>query len=437
MSARLDAIGNVVGRYEGAVPGAPCLMLGSHLDTVRNAGKYDGMLGVVAAIDCVHALNARGTRLPFAIEVVGFADEEGVRFGSTLLGSRAIAGTFDPRLLDSRDGGGTSMRDALTAFGLDPERSGNAARRRADVLAYAELHIEQGPVLEAEGIPVGVVTAINGANRFTVDIEGFAGHAGTVPMDLRRDALAAAAECVLAIESRCAREPELVGTVGRLEAAPGATNVIPGHVRFTIDLRAPQDDRRAQRGGRHRDGHQRRSARAATSRSTSARRTRARPPPARPGCRIRSAGRSQPKGCRCAGCPRARATTAWRSSTSSTSACSSSAAKAASATIRSKRSRSTTRSCRRGCSCASSSNSNLLLRPSRCQQPPARAIEDYLARQRDNQTRFLAELVKVPSDNPPGDCAAHARARRRAARTARASRSSGIRCLPTSSARTA
>ena len=141
MSVRLDAIGNVVGRYEGSGAGAPCLMLGSHLDTVRNAGKYDGMLGVVAAIDCVHALNARGTRLPFAIEVVGFADEEGVRFGSTLLGSRAIAGTFDPMLLDSRDGAGTSMRDALTAFGLDPDGIARAARRRADVLAYAELHI--------------------------------------------------------------------------------------------------------------------------------------------------------------------------------------------------------------------------------------------------------------------------------------------------------
>jgi len=246
MSVRLDAIGNVVGRYEGSAAGAPCLMLGSHLDTVRNAGKYDGMLGVVAAIDCVHALNARGIRLPFAIEVVGFADEEGVRFGSTLLGSRAIAGTFDAKLLDSRDGAGTAMRDALTAFGLDPGNIALAARRRVDVLAYAELHIEQGPVLEAEGLPVGVVTAINGASRFAVEIEGFAGHAGTVPMQLRRDALAAAAQCVLAIESRCAREPDLVGTVGRIEAAPGATNVIPGHARFTIDIRAPRDEQRRQ-----------------------------------------------------------------------------------------------------------------------------------------------------------------------------------------------
>ena len=246
MSARLDAIGNVVGRYEGSAAGAPCLMLGSHLDTVRNAGKYDGMLGVVAAIDCVHVLHERGAHLPFAIEVVGFADEEGVRFGATLLGSRAIAGTFDPTLLDSRDGAGTSMRDALTAFGLHPGNIAHAARRRGDMLAYAELHIEQGPVLEAEGLPVGVVTAINGATRLAVEIEGLAGHAGTVPMTLRQDALAAAAECVLAIESRCASEPNLVGTVGRIEAAPGATNVIPGQARFTIDVRAPRDDRRRQ-----------------------------------------------------------------------------------------------------------------------------------------------------------------------------------------------
>ena len=246
MSARQDAIGNVVGRYEGSVADAPCLMLGSHLDTVRNAGKYDGMLGVVAAIDCVHVLHERGARLPFAIEVVGFADEEGVRFGATLLGSRAIAGTFDPKLLDSRDGAGTSMREALTAFGLDPGNVAQAARRRGDVLAYAELHIEQGPVLEAEDLPVGVVTAINGATRLAVEIDGLAGHAGTVPMPLRRDALAAAAECVLAIESRCAGEPNLVGTVGRIEAAPGATNVIPGQARFTIDVRAPRDDQRRQ-----------------------------------------------------------------------------------------------------------------------------------------------------------------------------------------------
>jgi allantoate deiminase len=244
MSARLDAIGNVVGRYEGERPGLPCLMMGSHLDTVRDAGKYDGMLGVVAAIECVRALHARGRRLPFALEIVGFADEEGTRFNATLLGSRAVAGTFKAEVLDNADKDGVTMREALRAFGLDPAKIGAAAHRREDVLAYAELHIEQGPVLEAEGLAVGVVTAINGATRFAVEIDGMAGHAGTVPMSLRQDALAAAAECVLAIEKRCGSEPELVGTVGKLECLPGAVNVVPGKVRFTIDLRAPRDPMR-------------------------------------------------------------------------------------------------------------------------------------------------------------------------------------------------
>ena len=241
MSARLDEIGNCAGRYEGERPGLPCLMLGSHLDTVRDAGKYDGMLGVVTAIECVHALHARGRRMPFAIEVLGFADEEGVRFGATLLGSRTLAGTFEAALLDKVDADGIRMRDALARFGLDATRIAPAARKREAVLAYAELHIEQGPVLEAEGLPVGVVTAINGGNRLQVAIEGEAGHAGTVPMRLRRDALAAGAECVLAIEARCASVADLVGTVGRLTVAPGATNVIPGKASFTIDVRSPRD----------------------------------------------------------------------------------------------------------------------------------------------------------------------------------------------------
>lgn len=241
MSARLDAVGNVVGRYEGERPGLPCLMLGSHLDTVRDAGKYDGMLGVVTAIECVHALNAAGRRLPFALEVVGFADEEGVRFNAALIGSRAIAGTLRQEALDAMDKDGVSLREAMHAFGLDPARIGEAAHRREQVLAYAELHIEQGPVLESEGLPVGVVTAINGATRFAIEIDGAAGHAGTVPMTLRKDALAAAAECVLAIERRCGNTAGLVGTVGKLETLPGAANVIPGKTKFTIDIRAPKD----------------------------------------------------------------------------------------------------------------------------------------------------------------------------------------------------
>ncbi len=244
MSARLDAAGNVVGRYEGERSGLPCLMLGSHLDTVRDAGKYDGMLGVVTAIECVAALSARGARLPFALEVVGFADEEGVRFNVTLLGSHAVAGTFDRTHLERTDAAGKTMREALGDFGLDADAIGAAAHRRDEVLAYAELHIEQGPVLESEGLPVGVVTAINGGNRVAIELSGMAGHAGTVPMPLRRDALAAAAECVLAVERIAAAEAEVVGTVGTIEASPGAINVIPGRVRFSVDVRAPTDAKR-------------------------------------------------------------------------------------------------------------------------------------------------------------------------------------------------
>jgi allantoate deiminase len=239
MSARLDAIGNVCGRYEGERPGLPCLLLGSHLDTVRNAGKYDGMLGVVTAIECVHALNTENKRLPFAVEVIGFGDEEGVRFGTTLLGSRGVAGTFDAKVL-SIPGFEKAMRD----FGLDPARIAEAAKKKNEVLAYAELHIEQGPVLEAEGLPVGVVTAINGFSRLRCVLHGEAGHAGTVPMRLRRDALAGAAECALAVERIGRSDPELVATVGRIEALPGAINVIPGEVAFTVDVRAPRDELR-------------------------------------------------------------------------------------------------------------------------------------------------------------------------------------------------
>jgi allantoate deiminase len=242
MQARLDAIGNVVGRYEGERPGLPCLMLGSHLDTVRNAGRYDGMLGVVSAIECVGAL--QGKKLPFAVEVVGFGDEEGVRFGTTLLGSRAVAGVFDKNALHLVDAKNISLEKALLDFGLDPKAIPSAARKKGEVLAYAELHIEQGPVLEAEGLPVGVVTAINGFSRLRVTLSGTAGHAGTVPMNLRRDALAAAAECVLAVERIGKGAPELVATVGRIEALPGAINVIPGEVVFTIDVRAPRDELR-------------------------------------------------------------------------------------------------------------------------------------------------------------------------------------------------
>jgi allantoate deiminase len=246
MSARLDAIGNVCGRYEGERPGLRCLMLGSHYDTVRDAGKWDGPLGLITAICCVADLHRRGRRLPFAVEVTGFADEEGVRFSSTLLGSRAVAGTFDESVLNTRDHAGVSMREALQKFGLDPKQIGAAARDRRELLAYVELHIEQGPVLEEQNLPVGVVTAIAGATRLAANLTGMAGHAGTVPMALRRDALAGAAECIVAIEEFCKTTDQagLVGTVGYIDARPGATNVIPGRVSFTIDIRAPSDAQR-------------------------------------------------------------------------------------------------------------------------------------------------------------------------------------------------
>jgi len=221
----------------------PVLMIGSHVDTVPDAGKYDGVLGVLLGVAAVQALGGR--RLPFAIEVTGFADEEGIRFASTLLGSRAVAGTFVESVLGLRDSDGISMREALVQFGLDPDHIGAAARAPGELLAYVELHIEQGPVLEAQNLPVGVVTAIAGATRLAASLTGMAGHAGTVPMDLRRDALAGAAECIVTIEELCRTDQGgLVGTVGYIHASPGATNVIPGQASFTIDLRAPTDTHR-------------------------------------------------------------------------------------------------------------------------------------------------------------------------------------------------
>jgi allantoate deiminase len=244
MSTRMDAVGNVIGLYEGE-PGAPSLLLGSHLDTVRDAGKYDGPLGIVAAIACIARLHRARRRMPYAIEVVAFSEEEGVRFGTTLLGSRAIAGTFDMRDLDRTDAQGVTLREAITTFGLDPNEIPAAAYAPERVIGYVELHIEQGPVLEQKDLSVGIVDAISGAARYLVDVRGTAGHAGTVPMEERRDALAAAASCITGVERRCSCEPGLVGTVGCVEVINAAINVIAGHVRFTVDVRAPDDKQRA------------------------------------------------------------------------------------------------------------------------------------------------------------------------------------------------
>ena len=241
MSVREDAVGNIIGRYEGEQAGLPAIMVGSHLDTVLNAGRYDGMLGVVTGIDCVASLNRRRVRLPFAVEVIGFADEEGLRFHSTYLGSRAVAGTFDAGLLSRTDADDILMVDAMRGFGLDPDRIQQAAREPRDVIAYLELHIEQGPVLEDKGLAVGIVTAIAGATRLVISIEGLAGHAGTVPMKLRRDALAAASECVVAVEKVATQNSGTVGTVGQVTVSPGATNVIPGEVTFSVDFRSADD----------------------------------------------------------------------------------------------------------------------------------------------------------------------------------------------------
>src|SRR5271165_1062434 len=200
LEARIDAAGNVVARYEGRLAGAPALMLGSHIDTVRDAGRYDGNYGALAALAVVEALAARGERLEHAVEIVAFGDEEGVRFRKTLTGSRALAGAYEQDALDQKDSGGVRMREALKAFGGDPEKAGSI--RAKNVAAFVEAHIEQGPLLEAEGLPLGIVTAINGATRLEVGVDGTAGHAGATPMSLRRDALTAAAEMALAIEAR-------------------------------------------------------------------------------------------------------------------------------------------------------------------------------------------------------------------------------------------
>ncbi len=244
MVVRRDNIGNLRGGYEGATNSDAALLLGSHLDSVRNAGKYDGPLGVMLAIAAVQRLHDAGRQLPFAIEVLAFADEEGFRFGSPDLGSRAIAGTFDRADLDRADAGGVTMREAIRAFGGDPDRIDGDAWSGGRLLGYCEVHIEQGPVLEARNLPVGVVSAIAGQERHRITFTGEAAHAGTTPMDRRRDALTAAAEFVLAVERDAQGHRDLVATVGQLSAQPGAANVVPGGVTLSLDVRHAYDSDR-------------------------------------------------------------------------------------------------------------------------------------------------------------------------------------------------
>ncbi|MDJ0024584.1 MULTISPECIES: allantoate amidohydrolase [Pantoea] len=235
-----DAVGNICGRYEAAEPGAAALLLGSHLDTVRNAGRYDGMLGVLSAIETVQWLHDRRQRLPLAVEIVGFADEEGTRFGITLLGSRGLTGSWPESWITHPDGNGITVAAAMQDAGLDAAQVSLAARHVSEIAAYLELHIEQGPCLEEADLALGVVTAINGARRLNCHFSGEAGHAGTVPMLLRKDALAAAAEWMLFIEQ--ATQAPLVATTGTLSCQPGAVNVIPGEVQLSLDIRGPQDE---------------------------------------------------------------------------------------------------------------------------------------------------------------------------------------------------
>lgn len=240
MTARQDNIGNLIGHYGGT--GNERLVLGSHLDTVSDAGRYDGTLGVLVALACVQRLHERGEHLPFAIEVVAFADEDGLRYGTTYLGSSVYAGAFDPELLNLEDRDGVPVAEAIRSFGGDPDAlPGDEAR---DVMGYCEVHIEQGPVLERLGLPVGVVSAISGQSHVDVTFLGEAGHAGTVPIEGRRDALCAAAEFVLAVEERARDEPDVVATVGHISIQPGANNVIPGEVYLSLDIRHKDDEAR-------------------------------------------------------------------------------------------------------------------------------------------------------------------------------------------------
>ena len=236
MTTRIDTVGNLWGRWEPR-PGLQTFLIGGHIDSVVDAGRYDGTLGVLSGIAAVQDLKGSATELPFAIEVVAFADEEGNRFRTSLLGSAAVSGNWQPAWLDAEDADGITLREVIRASGRDPEAIAADALDPATMLGFLEVHIEQGPVLEQMDLPVGVVSAITGSKRATVTIEGTAGHPGTVPMGMRRDALVGAAELVLAVESRGRAVPGLVATVGKLDVQPGAQNVIPGRVQLSLDVR--------------------------------------------------------------------------------------------------------------------------------------------------------------------------------------------------------
>ncbi|MFZ6679436.1 allantoate amidohydrolase [Undibacterium sp. Tian12W] len=241
MHVHIDAVGNVVGRYLSDATDAKTLLTGSHYDTVCNGGKYDGREGILLPIAIVKHLNERNEKLPFNFEIIGFSEEEGVRFKSTFLGSNAVIGQFDLALLDKTDADGISMREALTAAGHDVKQIPAIARDPAQILGYVEVHIEQGPVLLGRDLPVGIVTSIAGSCRYQVQLKGVASHAGTTPMSMRKDAATAAAEIILYVEQRCANGTSLVGTVGQLQVPHGSVNVIPGSCNLSLDIRAADD----------------------------------------------------------------------------------------------------------------------------------------------------------------------------------------------------
>jgi len=240
----VDAVGNVVGRYHGATPEARYLMTGSHYDTVRNGGKYDGRLGIYVPIACVRELHRGQRRLPFGIEVVGFAEEEGQRYKATFLGSGALVGQFNPDWLEQKDADGITMRQAMAHAGLDVAQIPTIRRDPAHYLGFVEVHIEQGPVLNEMQLPLGVVTSINGSVRFVGELIGVACHAGTTPMDRRSDAVCGLAELALFMEQRARQDGDSVATIGQLSVPAGSINVVPGRCQFSLDLRAPTDAQR-------------------------------------------------------------------------------------------------------------------------------------------------------------------------------------------------
>jgi allantoate deiminase len=241
LDSHIDPLGSVVGRLEGADPDAPALLIGSHIDTVVDAGRFDGTLGVVLGIVTIEALRAQGIRPSCPIEILAFGDEENARFPTNLSTSYALSGRYNPAWLDGKDQDGVSLRDALARFGGSPEGIDGIARNPARYRGYLEVHIEQGPLLEAKNLPVGIVSAINGITRARAAVTGEAGHAGTVPMTMRRDALAAVAEMIGIVERAGSKRTDTVATVGVAQVQPGAINVIPARVDFTLDARSPDD----------------------------------------------------------------------------------------------------------------------------------------------------------------------------------------------------